>query len=266
MEAETSAMDEGEQAAAHARDDPGALKEPHPAPEPPPPPPEDPKDPLPAAQKPELPVPAGKPAEEPCDEDMQNSQDDARFDALLQPRDGISTATERTANGGDFRLQLPPMHPLAEVQFASEGLQQPNSGVQSRSRRYQFGIALTLESNSTLHSPHDSVAALAGATAYDPNMLLANSKNDPASLISPRVLKTFTDLQLKTFFDEQRIPWGRTQDRVQKQLSCFNVYSDVIRDATEFKHLQGVSIWSNTMGIKVFQHSLCQSVSKKLLC
>jgi len=149
----------------------------------------------PDAQKPVLPVTDGKQAKEPCDEDMQNSQDDARLDTLLQPCDDISTATERTANGGDFRLQLPPTHPLAAVQFASEGLQQANPEAQSMSRQYQFGISLTLESNSTLQSPHDSVAALAGATVHDPNMLVANSKNDPASLISPHMLKTFTDLQ-----------------------------------------------------------------------
>ena len=205
-----------------------------------------------------------KPAEEHCDEDMQNSQDDARLDALQQPRDDLSTATERTANGGDFRLQLPPSHPLAEVHFASESQQQPNSGAQSRSRHHTFGISLTPESNSTLHSPHDSVTALAVATAHDPNMLVANSRNDPASLISPHVLKTFTELQLQTFFDEQQIPWGRPQDRVQKQLSCFNVHSDTIPDATEFKQLQGVTIWSNETGIKVFAHSLRQSVSKKV--
>jgi len=204
----------------------------------------------------------GEQAEEPCDEDMQNSQDDARLDALPQPRDDISTATERTANGGDFRLQLPPTHPLAAVQFASEGLQQANPGAQPMSRQCQFGISLTLESNSTFHSPHDSGAALAEATVCDPNMLVANSKNDPASLISAHVLKTFTNLQLKTFFDEQRIPWGRPQDRVQKQLSCFNVYSNVFRNTTYFKNAQGVTIWSGTTGIKVFQHSLRQSVSK----
>jgi len=209
-------------------------------------------------------MPVIKPAEELCDEDMQNSLDDARLDALQQPGDDISTATERTANGGDFRLQLPPSHPLAEVHFASEGLQQPNSGAQSRSRRHTFGISLTLESNSTLHSPRDSVTALAVATAHDPNMLVANSRNDPASLIPPHVLKTFTELQLKTFFDEQRIPWGKPQDHVQKQLSCFNVYSDTIRDATEFKQFQGVTIWSNEMGIQVCPHSLRQSVSKKV--
>jgi len=196
---------------------------------------------------------------------MQNSQDDARLDALQQPRDDLSTATERTANGGDFRLQLPPLHPLAEVHFASESLKHPNSGAQSRSRRHTFGVSLTLESNSTLHSPHDSVTAVAVATAHDPNMLVANSRNDPASLIAPHVLKTYTELQLKTFFVEQQIPWGRPQDRVQKQLSCFNVYSDTIRDATEFKQLQGVTIWSNETGIRVFQHSLCQSVSKKVV-
>jgi len=89
---------------------------------------------------------------------------------------------------------------------------------------------------------------------------------DRGALISPHVLKTFTGLQLKTFFDEQRIPWERPKNRVQKQLSCFNVYSDVFRDATDFKNAQGVSIWSNTTGIKVFPHCLGQSVSKRLLC
>jgi len=139
METETSTMDEGEQAAAHAPDEPGALEEPPPLPLPPPPPPEDPKAPPPAVQTPALPAPPAKPADEPCDEDMQNSQEDARLDALQQPRDDLSTATERTANGGDFRLQLPPLHPLAEVHFASESLPQPNSGVQSRSRRHTYG-------------------------------------------------------------------------------------------------------------------------------
>jgi len=33
---------------------------------------------------------------------------------------------------------------------------------------------------------------------------------------------------------------------------------------TDFKNAQGVTIWSNTTGIKVFQHSLRQSVSKKV--
>ena len=121
-----------------------------------------------------------------------------------------------------------------------------------------------MESNSTLHSPYDSVMVLAVATAHDPNMLVANSRNDPASLIPPHVLKTFTELQLKTFFDEQRIPWGKPQDRGQKQLSCFNVYSDTICDATKFKELQGVSIWSNETKIQIYPHSLRQLVSKKV--
>ena len=146
---------------------------------------------------------AGKIDKEPCDEDMHNSQDDARLDAILHPRNGISTATERTANGRDFGLQLPPKHSLANVQFASEGLQHANPGAQTRSRRYQFSVQSSLESNSTIHSPHDTVAALAGATPQDPNLLVVNSKNDPASLTSPHVLKTFTELQLMTFFDEQ---------------------------------------------------------------
>ena len=96
METETSTMDEGEQAAEHARDEPGALEEPPPAPLPPPPPPKDPKDRLPDAPKPALPVPPAKPAEEPCDEDMQNSQDDARLDALQ--RNDLSLVTDLGAN------------------------------------------------------------------------------------------------------------------------------------------------------------------------
>jgi len=207
MDAEMPTQDEGEMAAEHARDEPGALEEPHRAPVPPIPPPEDPKDPLTATQKPDLPVPAGQPGEEPCNEDMQNSQDDARLDAVLHPRDDISTATERTANGGDFRLELPPKHPLANAHFAGKELQHANPGAQTRSRHYHFSVLSTLVSNSTLCSPYDTVAALAGATAQDPNLLVTNSKNDPASLTSPHVLKTFTELQLMIYFDEQRIKW-----------------------------------------------------------
>jgi len=58
-------------------------------------------------------------------------------------------------------------------------------------------------SNSTINSPYDTVAALAGAMAHNPNLLVTNLKNDPASLTSSHVLKTFTELQLMTFLDEQ---------------------------------------------------------------
>jgi len=107
MEAEMLTQDEGEIAVEHARNEPGALEEPHPAPAPPLPPPEDPNDAITAAQQPALPVPADQPDEEPCDEDMQNSQDEARLDAILHPHDGISTATERTANGGTLGCSCP---------------------------------------------------------------------------------------------------------------------------------------------------------------
>ena len=40
-------------------------------------------------------------------------------------------------------------------------------------------------------------------------------------------------------------PVGKAQECNHKQLSCFNVHSDVFRDVTDFKNAQGVSIWSN---------------------
>jgi len=202
IDAEMSTQDEGEMSTEHAHYEPGALEEPRPAPAPSLPPPEDPKDPLTAAQKPDLLVSAGQPEEEPCDEEMQNSQNDARLDAILHPCNDMSTATERTANGGDFRLQLPPKHPLANVHFASKGLQHANPGSPTRSRRYQFGVQSTLVTNSTLHSPYDTVAALAGATAHDPSLLVANSKNNPASLTSLDLNMGYCHIRLDPAFKQ----------------------------------------------------------------
>ena len=79
---------------------------------------------------------------------MDNEQDgDARLAEVQLSQDDLSTVTERTANGDDSLLQLPPTHPLAAMDFASKGISPGATGSQANNLgglgggwRHQFGV------------------------------------------------------------------------------------------------------------------------------
>ena len=215
-------------------------------------------------------------SQEPMDQEEQDDdiqEEDARLSEVQTSRDDVSTATERTANGGDFRLQLPPDHPCPNLAFASEGVAPGAQDSQSQfqtgwnhGRKFNFGIQMALVFQDTTFSPFDMLVAISNMAERDPHMVIAPASNDSSRAVAPHELKALAEIQLMVFFDMQQVQWGNPRDSKpkQKQLASFYIHSDVFRDVRDVMRDQRVSIWSNKTGIQVYPHVLRQSASRKI--
>ena len=192
-------------------------------------------------------------------------------------QDDRSSATERTANGKDYRKQKNLAKQKAVITFASDtgasaaagdggdGFQPVGNQALHANKKSMFGIKLARMDANQSFSEQDIVAFVAILTELDPHLVVLNHACASSSAKVASAIKDLTPIELMSYFDIQSMPWGSPKAGKRRRVASLWVASDVLNhDLKQVRQHRRIAQWQQLTKIEIYRHYLKCSVTKQV--